>query len=139
MPNAVGVEKMDVSASDHQASDARSETSRSGKSGVGASNSSITDHSRHSRHGKRKPTWPSPDKYNRRSLLLFTLESPVRKFFIAAIEWPWWDRTVLVVIMMNTLILLMQDPYDIPEFLYESRVRSATDTLSTVCVYLLQC
>jgi hypothetical protein len=79
--------------------------------------------------------WPSPSKYNRRSLLILTLQNPVRRAFIAAIEWPWWDRIVLFVIVVNTISLLFRDPYDIPAFLPESRMRIIWDTLSTVVLF----
>jgi hypothetical protein len=78
--------------------------------------------------------WPSPLKYNRRSLQILTLQNPIRRAFIAAIEWPWWDRTVLFVILVNTISLLCRDPYDIPAFFPDSPTRIVWDTLSTVII-----
>jgi hypothetical protein len=65
---------------------------------------------------------------------MLTLQNPVRRAFIAAIEWPWWDRVVLFVILVNTVSLLFRDPYDIPAFVPESRMRIVWDTMSLVIV-----
>lgn len=136
MGTTVQPEKDDASGS--RGTDARSETSSSEKSGQRTPNNHSFKSSRSrpgSKHGKaQRQTWPSPDKYNQRSLLVFSLDNPIRKFFIAAIEWPWWDRTVLLVILVNTLTLLLEDPYDIPELKYDSPFRTAMGLLSTVLI-----
>ena len=58
--------------------------------------------------------WPDPHKYNPRSLYMFTLDSKVRRLLIRGIEWKWWDRTVLFLILLNTIQLAMYEPYDNP-------------------------
>jgi len=59
--------------------------------------------------------WPDDRLYNKRSLFLFNLQSPVRQIAIRMIEWPWWDRKVLIVILMNTCMLAMYDAFDTPD------------------------
>ena len=60
------------------------------------------------RHGR----WPSVHDYEALSLGVFTLRNPLRKFCIACIEWPWWDKGVLLLIVVNTIQLMMFDPFD---------------------------
>ena len=59
-------------------------------------------------------TWPDPDLYQPRALALLTLQNPLRRMCIAAVEWVWFDRFVLGVILLNSLQLAMFDPFDIP-------------------------
>jgi len=59
--------------------------------------------------------WPDDRLYNKRSLFLYNLQSPVRQMAIRMIEWPWWDRKVLIVILMNTCTLAMYDAFDTPD------------------------
>jgi hypothetical protein len=86
------------------------------------------------RNGGPRP-WPDPNKYNERSFFLFTLENSFRRTLIFCIEWPWWDRTVLFVIFINTVVLAINDPYDIPQLLPISEKRVALEFLSKVSVY----
>jgi hypothetical protein len=83
------------------------------------------------RNGGPRP-WPDPNKYNERSFFLFTLNNPFRRTLIACIEWPWWDRTVLFVILINTVVLAMNDPYDIPQLFPISEKRTVLEFLSKV-------
>jgi hypothetical protein len=77
-------------------------------------------------------SWPNPRKYNHRSLLLFSLKSPFRRALIAAIEWPWWDRIVLVVIMINSGLLAYYQPYDVPALRPNDTERKALEYVSKV-------
>ena len=79
--------------------------------------------------------WPDPEKYNHRSLMLFTLQNPIRRAIIAAIEYPWWDRTVLLVISFNACALLSHDPYDVPQLLPTSSRRNVLHVLSQVQLF----
>jgi len=56
------------------------------------------------------PPWPDPKKYNKLSLMLLTLENPMRRAAIRGIEWQWWDRSVLVLILLNTIQLALYNP-----------------------------
>ena len=85
------------------------------------------------RNGGPRP-WPDPNKYNERSFFFFTLNHSFRRTLISCIEWPWWDRTVLFVILINTVVLAMNDPYDIPQLLPISERRAVLEILSKVCV-----
>jgi hypothetical protein len=68
--------------------------------------------------------WPDPSKYNHRSLFTLTLKNPVRRFLIASIEWKWWDRTVLLLILLNTLQLgFIYNPFDVDALRPDSSVR----------------
>ena len=68
--------------------------------------------------------WPDPTKYNHRSLFLLTLKNPARRFLIASIEWKWWDRTVLLLILLNTLQLgFIYNPFDVDALRPDSSVR----------------
>jgi hypothetical protein len=58
--------------------------------------------------------WPDEGKYNKRSLFLFTLQSPIRQMLIRWIEWRFWDTKVIGIIMLNTLTLAMFDCFDKP-------------------------
>ena len=40
-------------------------------------------------------------EYEATALFLLKLDSPVRLFFIRAVEWEWWDRVVLLLIFLN--------------------------------------
>lgn len=75
-------------------------------------------HESHDRRSHEEPQefkWPDPTKYNPRSLGFFSLQNPLRKFLIGAIEWRWWDRTVLMLILLNTLQLgFIYNPFDVP-------------------------
>lgn len=105
----------------------RADTSRSGRS----RKSTRSQGSRRSK-GQGPPSWPDPNKYDRRSLCCLTLQNPIRQGLIFAIENPWWDRTVLVVILINTVTLIARDPYDIPDFKPVSVIRNVWDTMSMV-------
>ena len=94
--------------------------------------SGVSSRSRHSASNREPRSWPDPYKYNERSFCLFTLKNPFRKALIACIEWPWWDRTVLMVIFVNSIVLAMYDPYDIPQLLPTSSKRTALEMLSKV-------
>ena len=56
------------------------------------------------------PLWPDPQKYNTLSLMLLTLENPMRRAAIRGIEWQWWDRSVLGLILLNTIQLALYNP-----------------------------
>jgi hypothetical protein len=109
-------------------SKANSEHEGSVRSGISSS--------RQSKKGLRKEeevhSWPDPRKYNPRSLLLFSLQNPFRRAFIAAIEWPWWDRIVLGVIMINSGLLAYYQPYDVPELRPDETERRALEYVSKV-------
>ena len=95
-----------------------------------ASGSRHSSGSRQKRAQRVQNSWPHPEKYNYRSLYLFTLNNPFRKALIAAIEWRWWDRIVLIVIFLNTIILALYDPYDIVQLRPVSVKRNAFDWIS---------
>ena len=39
-----------------------------------------------------------------------TVHSPVRQFFIWVVEWPWFDRTSLVLIIINVIGMMLSRP-----------------------------
>jgi hypothetical protein len=96
--------------------------------------SGVSSRSRISLRNSGPRPWPDPYKYNERSFFLFTLNNTFRRTLISCIEWPWWDRTVLFVILINTVVLAMNDPYDIPQLLPTSEKRVVLEKLSKVCV-----
>jgi hypothetical protein len=77
-------------------------------------------------------SWPDPNKYNPRSLGFLHLDNSLRKLCILGIEWKWWDRIVLGVILLNTIQLAIYDPFDIEDFRPVSPRREALDYLSKV-------
>jgi hypothetical protein len=56
--------------------------------------------------------WPDPELYTDRSLFLFTLRTPIRRFCVATIESTSFQRFVLVLITGSTAILASNDPLD---------------------------
>ena len=48
--------------------------------------------------------------YGSRSLFLFPVRHPLRRFAIQAIEWKWFDRIVLLLIVTNCVFLAITDP-----------------------------
>ena len=48
--------------------------------------------------------------YSSRSCFLLSTVNPVRRMFIDFIEWPWFDRTVLLLICLNCAFLAVQGP-----------------------------
>eukprot|EP00291_Cryptomonas_curvata_P015392 CAMPEP_0172151160 /NCGR_PEP_ID=MMETSP1050-20130122/65_1 /TAXON_ID=233186 /ORGANISM="Cryptomonas curvata, Strain CCAP979/52" /LENGTH=445 /DNA_ID=CAMNT_0012819215 /DNA_START=59 /DNA_END=1393 /DNA_ORIENTATION=- len=116
----------------------RADTSRSGRS----RRSTRSQFSSSSRRIKGQPApWPDPYKYEARSLFCLTLQNPIRQGLIFAIENPWWDRIVLVIILINTVSLIARDPYDVEQFQPESKLRTAWEILSTIfnIFFLMEC
>ncbi len=104
----------------------------SSREGSVRDDSSISSSRKRALRSTEPDRWPNPRKYNKRSLLLFRLESPFRKALIAAIEWPWWDRIVLFVILINSCMLAYNQPYDIPELRPNDTERNALALVSQV-------
>ncbi|KNC46856.1 egg laying defective protein 19 [Thecamonas trahens ATCC 50062] len=52
--------------------------------------------------------------YTSRSLLLFELESPIRRMAIALVDSPWFDRFILLAIVVNCVFLALWNPFDPP-------------------------
>ena len=48
--------------------------------------------------------------YSSRSFYLLSTDNPLRRSFIDFIEWPWFDRTVLLLICLNCAFLAVQGP-----------------------------
>ena len=48
--------------------------------------------------------------YGSHSLCFFSVSHPVRRFAIDAIEWVWFDRIVLLLIVINCVFLAITDP-----------------------------
>ena len=48
--------------------------------------------------------------YSSRSCFLLPTDNPVRRVFIDFVEWPWFDRTVLLLICLNCAFLAVQGP-----------------------------
>lgn len=103
----------------------------SGRSGRSLRNS-------HRAHMEKKkmmmePLWPDPMKYNPRSLFLMKLTNPLRRMCIRGIEWPWWDRVVLLLIFLNTLQLgFLYDPFDTKEFRPDPALRNTFNLVGQV-------
>ena len=53
---------------------------------------------------------PDLNKYNKRSLFVFTLKNPLRLFFIRILEDKRTDQTVLLLILLNTCQLALYNP-----------------------------
>jgi hypothetical protein len=59
-----------------------------------------------------------PAKFEAVSLGCLSLRNPIRRLCIRCITWPegsltpWWDQGVLLLIMINTIQLMMFDPFD---------------------------
>lgn len=54
--------------------------------------------------------WPDPLKYNASTEFRQSLHNPMRRFAIRCIEWPMWDKCVLLLILINTIQLSLYDP-----------------------------
>lgn len=88
--------------------------SKASKSSMKSTQSALTERRRRKAAEAAKPRpWPDDRKYNPRSLFLFTLQNPIRQTAIRCIEWPGWDRKVIIIIMINTVCLAMYDPFDV--------------------------
>ena len=48
--------------------------------------------------------------YSSRSFFLLSTDHPLRRTFIDVIEWPWFDRAVLMLICLNCAFLAVQGP-----------------------------
>ena len=48
--------------------------------------------------------------YSSRSFYLLSTDNPLRRTFIDVIEWPWFDRAVLLLICLNCAYLAVQGP-----------------------------
>ena len=48
--------------------------------------------------------------YSSRSFFLLSTDHPLRRTFIDVIEWPWFDRAVLLLICLNCAFLAVQGP-----------------------------
>lgn len=92
----------------------------------------LKDRRRARRKSEELKEWPDQQKYNPRSLRLFTLTSPFRRWCIRAIEWKWWDRSVLALIFLNTIQLAMFDPFDTDELRPDPTQRNAMDIIGKV-------
>jgi hypothetical protein len=57
--------------------------------------------------------WPNPHKYEAKSLACLTLRNPLRQLCIRGVEWVRWDQGVLALIILNTIQLMMYDPFDV--------------------------
>lgn len=91
----------------------------------------------HKEHRKseelQEESWPDPTKYNQRSLFILSLKNPLRRFLIASIEWKWWDRTVLLLILLNTLQLgFIYNPFDVDALRPDSTVRDLWSNVGMV-------
>ena len=91
-------------------------SSRQGSASSRSTRSGSSHRRKHRSSIDALPSWPDPDKYDPRSLFCFRLQNPIRKAVIACIEYPvkpggsgmsWWDKTVLVVILLNTVTLMV--------------------------------
>ena len=61
--------------------------------------------------------WPDPAEYAERALCMLSRQNSLRRLAISALEHPWWDRGVMGFIFLNTVVLLMFDPFDTEEIL----------------------
>jgi hypothetical protein len=85
------------------------------QSSAKSTQSALSERRRKKKEAENAPRpWPDDRKYNPRSLFLFTLQNPIRRAAIHAIEWRgFWDKKVLVIIMLNTATLAMFDCFDL--------------------------
>ncbi len=79
-------------------------------------------------------SWPDPLLYNHRSLYCMSLKNPLRRFCIACIEWKWWDRIVIFVILLNTVQLALYEPFDVPMYRPNAVRRDAFDLVGKVAL-----
>jgi hypothetical protein len=65
--------------------------------------------------------WPDPEyvekEYSERSLFMLSRQNGLRRLAMSALEHPWWDRGVMAFIFLNTIVLLMFDPFDTEDIL----------------------
>jgi len=54
---------------------------------------------------------------------------------MAGIEWVWWDRIVLFMILLNTIQLALYDPFDIPQLKPESRKRDIMNIVNQYAMF----
>ena len=73
--------------------------------------------------------WPNRNLYMPVAFYCLTLESPLRLLAISACEWTWWSRGVLALILINSLMLTLEDPFDDPP---SSELGKLLETMSTL-------
>ena len=73
--------------------------------------------------------WPNRHLYMPVAFYCLTLESPLRLAAISACEWTWWSRGVLTLILINSLMLTLEDPFDDPP---SSELGKLLETMSTI-------
>ena len=58
--------------------------------------------------------------YGSRACCCITPTNPIRRAFISLIEWPWFDRFVLLLIILNCSFLAMQGPPGSPDAIFNA-------------------
>lgn len=73
--------------------------------------------------------------------MFFGLDHSVRQMAIKGIEWKWWDRVVMILIFLNSVMLALHDPFDIPSLKPKSAKRDAIDATGKVfsVFFLFEC
>lgn len=61
------------------------------------------------REKKRKEA-RNEQQYVNRSLYCLPSSSAIREFFIKIVEWPWFNRLILILIVTNCVFLVLEDP-----------------------------
>ena len=62
---------------------------------------------------------PSGRKYESRTCGICSVHHPTRRLFIDFIEWPWFDRVILVLIVLNCTFLAVQGPPGSPDAMFD--------------------
>ena len=78
--------------------------------GHGRASAALADGGIQRRPGESKAEFAArrrAGEFEAKALFLLKLDSPVRLFFIRAVEWEWWDRVVLLLIFLNRCVCVL--------------------------------
>ena len=72
-----------------------------------------------------------PEKYAKKAWIVLDRDAHPRKACIAVVEWPWFDRIVMVLIVLNCATMaLLTDPI-LTAKMHQATRRSASPSLAT--------
>ena len=74
----------------------------------------------------------SKRSYGFRACCCITPTNPIRRAFISFIEWPWFDRFVLLLIILNCIFLAVQGPPGSPDAVFSEALAQQFECAFTV-------
>ena len=85
---------------------------------------------------RARHVWPDPETYTRTSLFIFKRETLLRRVAIFVCESWVWDKFILLLIFVSSVLLTVVDPLDNPQMRPESPFRDRIETASSALTIL---